>query len=112
MRLAALLALCAGATALIAAEGDPDARFGFWIEPPVLDSPGGGATLEVFLGSTADKVQGWSFGIKCVDGAIPGAMVRIVSAHPGADLMTAGPGGGPPGFLSCTLLPADPACAP
>ncbi|HAK94028.1 MAG TPA: hypothetical protein DCM87_03210 [Planctomycetes bacterium] len=102
--------MCAGATAIIAAEGDPDARFGFWIDPPVLDSPGGSATLKVFLGSTADRVQGWSFGIKGTDGAIPGAMVRIVNAQAGGDLMTAGPGGGPPGFLSCTLWPAETEC--
>ncbi len=110
MRLAALLALFAGAAALHGAEGDPDARFGFWIEPPVLDSPGGAAALEIFLGSTVDNVQGWSFGIKAIDGAIPGAMVRIVNASIGADVMTSGPGGGPPGFVSCTLLPADTDC--
>ena len=107
MRWAVLPALCVVAMTLIAAEGSPDARFGLWIVPHFLESPGGGAAVKVFMGSTADEVQGWSFGIKSTDGAHPGAMVRIVGAELGADLATAGPAGGLPEFVSCTLLPDE-----
>ncbi len=106
MRWMALCALWASATALAAAEGGSDTRFGMWIEPAVLQSSGGAHELKLFLSSTADRVQGWSFGIRAIDGAAPGAAVRIVDASAGADLNTSGPNHGAPAFVNCGLLPA------
>ena len=49
-------------------------------------------------------------GVRAVDSTDYSVELKIVNAVMGTDLLTAGPGGGEPGFHSCSLLPADTAC--
>jgi len=103
------LTIVAG-TGLVSGAQSPDDRFAMWMEPPQIMRPAGQATVDVYLSTAADGVQGWSFGIEALDSTDGTITVKIVGAAPGSDLLTAGPNGGEPSFLSCSLKPAGTEC--